>query len=34
VVVWGSDSIGTTNGDVVVWGSTGGMSPDTTAWGV
>jgi hypothetical protein len=33
VVVWGSDSLGVILGDVVVWGATGGMTPNSTAWG-
>ena len=32
-VVWGADTIGTVNGDTVVWGATGGMTPQSTAWG-
>ncbi len=33
VIVWGSDSIGVVDGDVIVWGSTGGLTPESTAWG-
>jgi serine protease AprX len=31
-VVWGTDAIGVDNGNTVVWGTTGGLTPDTTAW--
>jgi serine protease AprX len=33
VVVWGTDTLGVINGDVVVWGTTVGLGPETTAWG-
>jgi subtilisin family serine protease len=33
VVVWGTDILGVINGDVVVWGTTTGLTPSTTAWG-
>jgi hypothetical protein len=33
VVVWGSDSLGVMMGNVVVWGATGGLTAQTTAWG-
>lgn len=33
VVIWGADAIGQTDGEVVIWGATGGLSPETTAWG-
>jgi serine protease AprX len=32
VVVWGTDVLGVIMGDVVVWGVTGGLTPETTAW--
>ena len=32
-VVWGNNTIGTVNGDTVVWGATSGMSAESTAWG-
>jgi hypothetical protein len=31
-VIWGSDAIGTTYGDAVIWGSTAGLTPETAAW--
>jgi hypothetical protein len=31
-VIWGSDSIGTSYGDTVIRGSTGGVSPQNVAW--
>jgi serine protease AprX len=33
VVVWGTDVLGVLMGDVVVWGVTTGLTPETTAWG-
>jgi serine protease AprX len=32
-VIWGVDNIGVTNGDAVIWGVTGGLTNETTAWG-
>jgi serine protease AprX len=32
-VIWGVDNIGMTEGDAVIWGVTGGLTPETTAWG-
>jgi serine protease AprX len=32
-VIWGVDTIGVTEGDAVIWGVTGGLTPGTTAWG-
>jgi serine protease AprX len=32
-VIWGVDNIGMTDGDAVIWGVTGGLTPGTTAWG-
>jgi len=31
-VIWGSDSMGTLNGEGVIWGSTDGMTAQTAAW--
>jgi serine protease AprX len=31
-IVWGSDVIGQADGDAIIWGSTAGLSPETTAW--
>jgi hypothetical protein len=31
-VIWGSNTIGVSNGETVIWGSTSGMSPATAAW--
>jgi hypothetical protein len=33
VLIWGTEMIGITVGDVLIWGTTGGMTPNTTAWG-
>ncbi|HEX5474481.1 MAG TPA: S8 family peptidase [Vicinamibacterales bacterium] len=33
VVVWGSSEIGVSDGEVVVWGATTGLTPQSTAWG-
>ena len=32
-VIWGVDNIGVTEGDAVIWGVTGGLTPGTVAWG-
>ncbi len=32
-VIWGVDNIGLTEGDAVIWGVTGGLTPGTIAWG-
>ncbi|MGH9348606.1 MAG: S8 family peptidase [Vicinamibacterales bacterium] len=31
-VIWGFGSIGVTQGDAVIWGLTGGLTEETTAW--
>jgi hypothetical protein len=31
-VIWGSNSIGQSNGTTVIWGSTAGLSPQNAAW--
>jgi hypothetical protein len=31
-VIWGVDNIGVTEGDAVIWGVTGALTPGTTAW--
>ena len=33
MLVWGTDMIGVTVGDVLVWGTTVGLTSETTAWG-
>jgi hypothetical protein len=32
-VVWGSDSIGVSDGEAVVWGSSDGLNRETVVWG-
>ena len=31
-VIWGSDTVGTSSGKTVIWGSTSGATPDTIAF--
>ena len=31
-IVWGSDAIGYDYGNVILWGTTGGLTAETTAW--
>jgi hypothetical protein len=31
-VIWGSTTIGVSNGSAVIWGSSDGLEADTVAW--